>query len=197
MSVFRDRGLNRVVDCREAGRDRDVEHDHARRHGLGWREFDRGRDRDQVVYLDLVGTVANVELEDRLGFRSLEGYSSFSENVKRVKRELLAFLITVKNEGKRICSYGAPGKGNTLLNYCGIRTDFVDYVVDRSPYKQGKFLPGVRIPIYPPEQIRETRPDYLLILPWNLKDEVIKTNAYIREWGGQFVVPIPEVRVYP
>jgi len=82
------------------------------------------------------------------------------------------------------------------LNYCGVRTDFIDYVVDRSPYKQGKFLPGIRIPIHAPEHIRETRPDYLLILPWNLKDEIIKNNAYLREWGGQFVVPIPEVKVY-
>ena len=133
--------------------------------------------------------------EQSAGFDQLETYSRFAEQVKETKRKLLEFLIHAKQNGKKIAAYGAAAKGNTLLNYCGIRTDFVDYVVDRSPYKQGKFLPGVRIPIYPPEQIRETRPDYLLILPWNLKDEVIKTNAYIREWGGQFVVPIPEVKV--
>ena len=92
--------------------------------------------------------------------------------------------------------YGAPGKGNTLLNYCGIRTDFLDYTVDRSPYKQGKFLPGTHIPIFHPDRIRETKPDYVLILPWNLKDEVMKQMAYISEWGGRFVVPIPEVRIY-
>lgn len=129
-------------------------------------------------------------------FGQLETYSRFSEQVKETKRKLLEFLIHAKQSGKKIAAYGAAAKGNTLLNYCGIRTDLVDYVVDRSPYKQGKFLPGVRIPIYSPEHIRETRPDYLLILPWNLKDEVILQNAYIRDWGGQFVVPIPEVTVY-
>lgn len=134
--------------------------------------------------------------EQGAGFDQLETYSRFAEQVKQTKRKLLDFLIHAKQSGKKIAAYGAAAKGNTLLNYCGIRTDLLDYVVDRSPYKQGKFLPGVRIPIYPPEHIRETRPDYLLILPWNLKDEVIETNAYIREWGGQFVVPIPEVKVY-
>ena len=93
--------------------------------------------------------------------------------------------------------YGAPGKGNTLLNYCAIRTDFVDYTVDRNPYKHGRFTPGTRIPIFPVDKIRETKPDYLLILPWNLKDEIMNGMSYIREWKGQFVVPIPEVRVYP
>jgi hypothetical protein len=92
--------------------------------------------------------------------------------------------------------YGAPGKGNTLLNYCGIRTDFLDYTVDRNPYKQGKFLPGTHIPIDSPERIRQTKPDYLLILPWNLKDEIMEQNASIRSWGGQFVVPIPRVRIF-
>lgn len=135
--------------------------------------------------------------EQAAGFDQLETYSRFAEQVKETKRKLLEFLIQAKQSGKKIAAYGAAAKGNTLLNYCAIRTDFLDYVVDRSPYKQGKLLPGVRIPIYPPERIRETRPDYLLILPWNLKDEVIKNNAYIREWGGQFVVPIPEVRIYP
>ncbi len=134
--------------------------------------------------------------EQSAGFDQLETYSRFAEQVKETKRKLLEFLIHAKQNGKKIAAYGAAAKGNTLLNYCGIRTDFVDYVVDRSPYKQGKFLPGIRIPIYPPEYIRETRPDYLLILPWNLKDEIIKNNAFLREWGGQFVVPIPEVKVY-
>jgi len=129
-------------------------------------------------------------------FDRLETYSRFAEQVKETKRKLLEFLIHAKQSGKKIAAYGAAAKGNTLLNYCGIRTDFVDYVVDRSPHKQGKFLPGVRIPIFPPEHIRETRPDYLLILPWNLRDEIIANNAYLREWGGQFVVPIPEVKVY-
>ena len=109
----------------------------------------------------------------------------------------MEFLIKAKREGKSIAGYGAPGKGNTLLNYCGIRTDFIDYTVDRNPYKQGKFLPGTHIPIHDPQKIAETKPDYLLILPWNFKDEIMEQMKDIREWGGQFVVPIPEVTVYP
>jgi hypothetical protein len=127
----------------------------------------------------------------------MDHYSAFSEQVKETKRRLLKFLIQAKNEKKCVVGYGAPGKGNTLLNYCGIRTDFLDYTVDRSPYKQGKFLPGTHIPIFHPDRIRETRPDYVLILPWNFKDEVMTQMAYIGEWGGRFVVPIPEVRIYP
>ncbi len=115
--------------------------------------------------------------------------------MRETKRKLLEFVITAKQAGKTIVGYGAPGKGNTLLNYCGIRTDFLDYTVDRNPYKQGRFLPGTHIPIYAPERIRETRPDYLMILPWNLKREIMDQLAYIREWGGQFVIPIPEVHV--
>jgi len=134
--------------------------------------------------------------EESAGYRRMETYSQFSEQVKETKRKLLEFLIQAKARGKKIAGYGAPGKGNTLLNYCAIRTDFLDYTVDRNPYKHGKFLPGTHIPIYPPEHIRETRPDFLLILPWNLKDEIIKQNAFIREWGGKFVVPIPEVRIH-
>jgi len=95
-----------------------------------------------------------------------------------------------------VAGYGAPGKGNTLLNYCGIREDFLDYTVDRNPYKQGKYLPGTHVPIFSPEKIRETKPDFVMILPWNFKDEIMEQNAFIREWGGQFFVPIPEVRVY-
>ncbi len=134
--------------------------------------------------------------EESGGYARLETYSRFAEQVKETKRKLLEFLIKAKRNGKRIAAYGAAAKGNTLLNYCAIRTDFLDYTVDRSPYKQGMFLPGTRIPVYSPDQIRRTQPDYLLILPWNLKDEIIQQNAYIRDWGGQFVVPIPEVTVY-
>jgi 2-polyprenyl-3-methyl-5-hydroxy-6-metoxy-1,4-benzoquinol methylase len=133
--------------------------------------------------------------EEAAGFMRLETYLCFGQKVEETKRNLLNFLIKAKREGKFIAGYGAPGKGNTLLNYCGIRTDFLDYVVDRSPYKQGKFLPGSHIPIFHPRKIRETQPDYLLILPWNLKSEVIEQNTYIREWGGRFVVPIPEVMI--
>jgi hypothetical protein len=125
----------------------------------------------------------------------LESYESFAEQVRETKRALLEFLIGAKRDGKTIAGYGAPGKGNTLLNYCAIGTDFLDYTVDRNPYKQGKFLPGTHIPIYTPEQIRKTKPDYLLLLPWNLKDEIMQLNSYIREWGGRFVVPIPKLKV--
>jgi len=133
--------------------------------------------------------------EGIFGLDHMECYRSFAERVKETKWKLLDFMIQVKREGKRIAGYGAPGKGNTLLNYCGIRTDFLDYVVDRNPYKQGKFLPGTHIPIHRPDKLLETRPDHVLILPWNVKAEIMSQISYIREWGGQFIVPIPEVRV--
>jgi hypothetical protein len=134
--------------------------------------------------------------EEQAGITHLEYYQAFGEQVKETKRKLLDFLIQARRANKSVAGYGAPGKGNTLLNYCGIRTDFLDYTVDRNPYKQGKFLPGTHIPIFHPDKIKETRPDYVLILPWNFKDEIMKQVAYIREWGGQFVVPIPEVRIH-
>ena len=134
--------------------------------------------------------------EEIAGFRRLDRYASFGDQVKETKRKLLDFLIGAKRQGKSVAGYGAPGKGNTLLNYCGIRTDFLDYTVDRSPHKQGKFLPGTHVPIFHPGRIRETKPDYVLILPWNLRDEIMEQMAHIREWGGQFVVPIPQVKVY-
>ena len=134
--------------------------------------------------------------EEAAGLARLEYYFSFAEKVKETKRKLLDFLIRAKQDRKSIAGYGAPGKGNTLLNYCGLRTDFLDYTVDRSPYKQGKFLPGTRIPIFHPDRIKETKPDYLFILPWNFKDEIMKQMSYIRDWGGLFVVPIPEVKIY-
>lgn len=136
------------------------------------------------------------EREETAGYARMETYSRFTEQVKDTKRKLLEFLIQARRSGMKIAAYGAPAKGNTLLNYCAIRTDFLEYTVDRSPHKQGKFLPGTRIPICSVDQIRRTQPDYLLILPWNLKDEIMRQNAYIREWGGKFVVPIPEVAVY-
>lgn len=133
--------------------------------------------------------------EEKYGFRQLKTYSLFEEKVKETKRRILEFLITAKRDGKIVVGYGAPGKGNTLLNYCGIRTDFIEYTVDRNPYKQGKFLPGTHIPIHPPEKIFETRPDYLFILPWNFKEEIIRQMTSIREWGGKFAIPIPEMTV--
>jgi hypothetical protein len=133
--------------------------------------------------------------EQDAGLLRLETYSRFADQVRETKRKLLAFLIEAKRAGKTVVGYGAPGKGNTLLNYCGIRTDFIDFTVDRNPYKQGKFLPGTHVPIHAPERIRESRPDYVLILPWNFKEEIMQQMQFIREWGGNFVVPIPEVRV--
>ena len=135
------------------------------------------------------------ELEEREGLRTLDYYARFAERVRETKRKLLEFLIEAKRSGKSVVGYGAPGKGNTLLNYCGIRGDFIDYTVDRSPHKQGGFLPGTHIPIVSPDEIARTRPDFVLILPWNLEKEIIEQMAYVREWGGEFVVPIPEVRV--
>jgi hypothetical protein len=133
--------------------------------------------------------------EEAAGLDRLETYRSFGERVQRVKRGLLRFLIDSKEAGKSVAGYGAPAKGNTLLNYCGVRTDLLDYTVDRSPHKQGRYLPGVRIPIHGPDHLRETRPDFVLILPWNLKEEIVEQMAYVRSWGGRFVVAIPEVEI--
>jgi SAM-dependent methyltransferase len=136
------------------------------------------------------------EREEKAGFTRLETYFSFAEKVKETKRKILDFLIRVKREGKSVAGYGAPGKGNTLLNYCGIRSDFLDYTVDRNPYKHGKFLAGTHIPVFDTGKIRETKPDYVLILPWNLKKEISEQLSYVREWGGKLVVLIPEVDIY-
>jgi hypothetical protein len=134
--------------------------------------------------------------EAQAGLGSLPYYLSFHEKIQRVKRDILEFLIAAKKEGKTIVCYGAPAKGNTLLNYCGIRSDFLDYTVDRSPHKQGLFLPGSRIPIHHPEKIQKTRPDFLLVLPWNIKEEIVQQMSYIRDWNGKFVVLIPEVAIF-
>ena len=133
--------------------------------------------------------------EDRRGVARLEFYQSFRPKVEGVKRDLLSFLIEAKRNGKRVAAYGAPAKGNTLLNYCGIRTDFIDFAVDRSPYKQGLFLPGTHIPIHAPDRLKEERPDFVLILPWNIRDEIVESMKFIRDWGGRFVIPIPRVEI--
>lgn len=135
--------------------------------------------------------------EIKLGYEDMKTYAAFAEQVRETKRKLLEFLIKAKREKKTIVGYGAPAKGNTLLNYCGVRTDFLDYTVDISPHKSGQFLPGTHIPIFHPSKITETKPDYVLILVWNLKEEVMQQMAPIRQWGGKFVVPIPEVAVLP
>jgi len=133
--------------------------------------------------------------EARFGIADLRSYGNFAEQAKRTRRKLLEFLVDAKAAGKAIVGYGAPAKGNTLLNYCGVRSDLVGYTVDRSPHKQGKFLPGTHIPIFDPERIRQTRPDYILILPWNIKEEVMAQMAHVRDWGAKFVIPIPEAQV--
>jgi SAM-dependent methyltransferase len=163
-------------------------------HGGSLRIYARHRANASLAVTDRVHGLA--AREEKAGFTTLEAYRSFGPRVMATKRKILAFLIKARDEGKAVAAYGAPGKGNTLLNYCGIRTDFIDYTVDRNPKKQGNYLPGSRIPICHPDRIRQTRPDYLFILPWNLKDEIMAQNAFIREWGGRFVVPIPEVVVH-
>jgi C-methyltransferase C-terminal domain/Putative zinc binding domain/Methyltransferase domain len=138
---------------------------------------------------------ALLERERALGFDALEGHDGFSARVEETKWRLLEFLIECRRNGKRVAGYGAPGKGNTLLNYCGIRTDLLEFTVDRNPYKQGMFLPGTHIPIRHPEALEQARPDFILILPWNLKEEIVAQLSYAREWGARCVVPIPEVEV--
>lgn len=129
------------------------------------------------------------------GFCNIEFYLSFTEHVNKIKRDILDFMVKAKSDGKKIVGYGAPAKANTLLNYCGIRTDFIDFTVDRSPHKQKHYLPGTHIPIYEPDRIKEIKPDYLVIMAWNLKDEIMEQMSYVRSWGTKFVTLIPEVKV--
>lgn len=164
-------------------------------HGGSLRIYGRYEENAAHLVTDSVTELRERELRE--GFDKLETYEGFAKQVEETKRSLLEFLIQAKREGKTIVGYGAAAKGNTLLNYCGIRTDFLDYTVDLNPRKQGHFLPGTRIPIYAREKIRDTKPDYVLILPWNLKDEIASQMGHIHEWGGRFVVPIPKVEVLP
>lgn len=163
-------------------------------HGGSIRIYAKHENASSPIVSDRLDRVKAKEIQ--AGLDKIETYLSFGEKVKATKRKLLSFLLEAKSAEKVIVAYGAPSKGNILLNYCGIRTDFIDYVVDRNPHKQGLFLPGTHIPIFSPDRILETQPDYLLILAWNLKDEVMAQMAKIREWGGKFVVPIPETEVY-
>jgi len=152
----------------------------------------RGESQTHEIGASVAKVIAE---EERAGLASADGYKSFALQVQQTKWALIEFLMTAARQGKTVAGYGAPGKSATLLNYCGIGKDLIAYTVDRSPHKQGRFLPGSHIPIYHPDRIRETKPDYVVILPWNLKDEIIGQLQYIREWGGRFVVPIPEVTV--
>jgi SAM-dependent methyltransferase len=162
-------------------------------HGGSLRVFIHRADDDTRQVQPAVGAL--LDRERTLGYDRVETYEGFEQQVRHTKNALLAFLIEAKEQGRTVVGYGAPGKGNTLLNYCGIRQDYLDYTVDRNPYKQGKYLPGTHIPIREPDRIFETRPDYVLILPWNFKDEIVQQMAGIHSWGGRFVVPIPEVQV--
>lgn len=163
-------------------------------HGGSLRVFLR---HDENLELSVTQNVYNqLKKEETFKLTEISTYSKFSEQVKETKIKLWNFFISAEKEGKKVVCYGAPAKGNTLLNYCGIGRDFIEYTVDISPHKQGLYLPGTHIPILSPEKIRETKPDYLLILAWNLKEEVMEQMHYIHDWGGKFVVPIPEVKIY-
>jgi len=162
-------------------------------HGGSLRIYVRHKEDDRRPVRESVAAMRHREVQ--AGLDRLESYGAFEGRVREVKRSLLTFLIECKRAGMSVVGYGAPAKGNTLLNYCGIRSDFLDYTVDLSPHKQGRYLPGTHIPIHDPAMIRRTRPHYVLILPWNLQDEIMQQMAHIREWGGRFVVPIPMVQV--
>ncbi len=162
-------------------------------HGGSLRIYGKHTENTNLIVTERVVELKAKEVTARLDL--IDTYLDFTERVESIKYQLLSFLIQAKSEGKSIVGYGAPAKGNTLLNYCGVRTDFIDYTVDRSPHKQGLFLPGTHIPIYSPDRIAETKPDYILILPWNLRSEIVTQMAHIREWGGKFVVPIPQLEI--
>jgi SAM-dependent methyltransferase len=162
-------------------------------HGGSIRILSKHMDDTSKPVSERVEQLRNRELA--MGVNTLRFYEDFPERVKEVKRALLEFLIGLKRKGMSVAAYGAPAKGNTLLNYCGIGTDFIDYTVDLNPAKQNHYLPGTHIPIYSPERLKQTKPDYLLILPWNLKDEIAQQTSFIRSWGGKHVVPIPTVKV--
>ena len=177
-SIFKEHGLQ-IFDVQELST-----------HGGSIRIF-VSRERNKTYGIS--DNVKQMLSEERdKGYLDVDFYKTFDNNVQQTKRDLLTLLIELKNKDKTIVGYGAPGKGNTLLNYCGIGTDFIDYTVDRSPHKQGHYLPGSLVPIHHPEKIKETKPDYVFILPWNLKEEIMSQISYIREWGGEFIIPIPE-----
>lgn len=162
-------------------------------HGGSLRIYGKHDSNSNYQVTERLNNFRKKEIQAQLN--KIDTYLEFSEKVRSTKRQLLQFLIKIKSQGQTIVGYGAPAKGNTLLNYCGIGIDFIDYTVDRSPHKQGLFLPGTHIPIYHPDKISETRPDYVVILPWNIKDEIMEQMAHIKDWGGQFLIPIPKTEV--
>jgi SAM-dependent methyltransferase len=152
---------------------------------------------DEDTAKEVTGRVHELRAREiEFGLDRVETYTAFTEQVQATKRNLLRFLIDARDAGRSVAGYGAPGKGNTLLNYCGIRTDLVEYLVDRNPYKHGRFTPGTHIPIFPPEKLAETKPDYVLIMPWNLRDEIAAQLSYVADWGGKLVVGIPDTEVF-
>jgi hypothetical protein len=162
-------------------------------HGGSLRIFARHNNNTNLPVLSAVTKL--LETEARIGMTSIQYYKPFQQKVDRLKNDLLLFLIREKQQNRKIAAYGAAAKGNTLLNYCGIKNNLISFVADASPYKQGKYLPGSHIPVVPSEKIQSYKPDVLLILPWNIKDEIMKQMLFIRDWGGRFVIPIPEVKV--
>jgi hypothetical protein len=163
-------------------------------HGGSLRIYIRHKEDRSKPVSEIVERIHQTELEK--GYDKLEVYKAFAEQVRETKRQFLEFLIQAKREGKQVVGYGAPGKANTLLNYCGVRTDFIDYTVDRNPYKHYKYLPGTHIPVFPTDQIEHTKPDYIVIMPWNLKEEISAQLEYTRKWGAKLVVAIPELTVF-
>jgi hypothetical protein len=163
-------------------------------HGGSLRIFARHEENSSLGITPAVAALRRREVDN--GFETLEGYAGFGDQVRRTAEALMGFLADARGAGKKVVGYGAPGKGNTLLNYCGIRRESLQFTVDANPYKQGTYTPGTRIPIRAPEAIRQTQPDYVLILPWNLREEISRENAYVRDWCGRFVVPIPELEVF-
>lgn len=162
-------------------------------HGGSLRIYVKHSENDDISINERVNML--LKKEKQYGLENISTYTNFTKNVKEVKKKLQEFFDSAKNSGKKIVCYGAAAKGNTLLNYCNIGNNFIDYIVDQNPYKQGLFLPGTHIPIKSPDEIQKTKPDYVVIIPWNLKDEIMEQMKYIREWGGEFVIPIPEVEI--
>lgn len=162
-------------------------------HGGSLRIYARHQDDESRPLTDRLKALRQRELDD--GLDTMARYHQFADQVKRTRWNIMRFFVEAKEAGKKVVGYGAPGKGNTLLNYCGVQKDFLEFTVDRNPYKQGTYTPGTHIPILAPEVIADAKPDYIFILPWNLKEEITQSLAYTREWGCQFVIPIPEIEV--
>ena len=162
-------------------------------HGGSLRVFARLNENTQLTVQPIVETIINREIKK--GFTTIEFFNDFPKKVERVKKDLLAFLKAAKAGGKKVVGYGAPAKGNTLLNYCKVGADLISFTVDKNIHKQGKYLPGSHIPVFSPDKIRAEKPDYVLILPWNIRDEVMSQMSYIKSWGAKFVIPLPHVEI--